>query len=267
MRDVRIPIGRRRVRGKLLAPAVLADRNPAVLFVHGWGGSQRRDIWKGRTLVELGCICLTFNLRGHGGTKAVRDRVTRAHSLDDVRAAYDFLIAQPGVDPEGVALVGSSYGAYIAVLVTAERKVRWLALRVPAIYKDEGFDRPKRQLNLEADLRAYRETALEPSDNRALRAASRFRDDVLIVESERDQVIPHQVTDNYLRAFGAAHSLTHRVIRGADHALDRDAWRRRYGRILRDWFRDQLEVDATRVSRRHRIATQAEGGGRARGVG
>jgi pimeloyl-ACP methyl ester carboxylesterase len=252
MSDVCIPIGRRRVRGKLFAPTALVERNPAVLFVHGWGGSQRRDIWKGRMLVGLGCVCLTFNLRGHGGTKAVRDRVTRAHSLDDVRAAYDVLLSQPGVDPERVALVGSSYGAYIAVLLTAERKVRWLVLRAPAIYKDEGFDRPKRQLNMEADLRAYRETALRPSDTRVLRAASRFRGDVLVVESERDHVIPHQVIDNYLRAFGAAHSATHLVIRGADHALETEAWRSRYGRILRDWFREQLGVDAPSVRRPRR---------------
>jgi hypothetical protein len=42
------------------------------------------------------------------------------------------------------------------VLLTAERPVRWLALQAPAIYKDEDFDRPKRQLNLDGELPAYR---------------------------------------------------------------------------------------------------------------
>jgi dienelactone hydrolase len=258
MSDVRIPIGPRRVRGKLIpperrghdaapvgrgqgaAPANGGGRHPAVLFVHGWGGTQRRDIWKARMLARQGCISLTFNLRGHGGTRSERDRVTRAHSLEDVRATYDFLVAQPGVDPERVALVGSSYGAYIAVLLTAERKVRWLALRAPAIYKDAGFDRPKRQLNMEADLRAYRQSALAPADNRALAVAARFHGDVLVVESEQDGVIPHQVVANYLSAFGAARSVTHRVIRRADHALSSDAWRARYGTLLGAWFRERL---------------------------
>jgi uncharacterized protein len=239
--EIRVPLGRRRtVRGKLITPAPGAERRPAVLFAHGWGGSQRRDVFKARMLAALGCVCLTFNLRGHGGTKRARERVTRLDSLRDVLCGYDALAAQDGVDPERVGIVGSSYGAYIAVLATAERKVRWLALRAPAIYKDDGFDQPKPRLNLDADLRRYRESVLGPADNRVLRTASRFDGDVLVVQSADDGVIPHQVVQNYLGAFSAARSVTHRVIPGADHGLARDSWRRTYGRILRDWFRDRL---------------------------
>jgi uncharacterized protein len=130
------------------------------------------------------------------------------------------------------------------VLLTAERKVRWLALRAPAIYKDEGFDRPKPELNLDADLRRYRESPLTAVDNRALSVAARFRGAVLIVESERDDVIPRQVVENYARAFREAASLTHRVIPRADHALSSPAWRARYGKMLREWARERLALDA-----------------------
>ena len=238
MTDVRIVVDTQQISGKLLTPETTAVAHPALLFVHGWGGSQRRDIAKAKQLVPRGYTCLTFNLRGHARTRRQFERVTRVQNLRDVLGAYDFLVAQPGVAAERIGLVGSSYGGYLAVLLTAERMVRWLALRAPAIYKDADFDRPKRELNLDAGLSAYRGVRLSPAENRVLTAASRFAGDVLVVESEHDTVIPHQVVENYLRAFAvAARSVTHSVLRGADHGLSRTSSRKAYGKILEDWFR------------------------------
>jgi dienelactone hydrolase len=243
MIDVRITVDRQRIAGKLLTPAIPTTQHPAVLFVHGWGGSQRRDIAKAKPLTHLGYTCLTFNLRGHARTRRQIDTVTRAQNLRDVLAGYDFLVRQPGLDPEKIAVVGTSYGGYLAALLTTERSVRWLALRAPALYKDADFDRPKRELNLDAGLSAYRRLPLSESENRALSAASRFTGDVLIVESEQDALIPHQVIENYLRAFArSARSVTHRILRGADHGLDRSASRRRYRKILEEWFRSIMST-------------------------
>jgi len=153
-------------------------------------------------------------------------------------AAYDFLLQQPAIAGDEIGLVGSSYGGYLAVLLTAQRNVRWLALRAPALYMDADFDRPKRELNLDAALSAYRNMRLSPEDNRALTSASRFVGDVLIVESEHDTVIPHPVIENYLHAFAvAARSVTHCVLRRADHGLGRASSRKAYGKVLADWFR------------------------------
>ena len=71
---------------------------------------------------------------------------------------------------------------------------------------------------------------LAPEDNRVLAAAARFTGDVLLVEAERDTVIPAPVAANYLDAFRrSAASLTHQIIAGADHALGEDRWRRQCG--------------------------------------
>ncbi|MGF6468829.1 hypothetical protein OKW32_006679 [Paraburkholderia youngii] len=48
---------------------------------------------------------------------------------------------------------------------------------------------------------AYRKRIVPSSDNRALRAAARFRGDVLLVESEHDQIVPHPAIASYLQAF------------------------------------------------------------------
>jgi len=242
--DVAIAVDAQRIAGKLLLPPGCRGRCPAVLFVHGWGGSQRRSIGKSKRIVTRGYACLTFNLRGHARTSGQRDRVTRAQNLRDIIAAYDLLVAQPEVDAAHVVVVGSSYGGYLATLLTSERKVRALGLRAPAMYKDDDFDRPKRQLNLDPDLCAYRRRALAPSDNMVLAAASRFEGDVLIAESEHDTVIPSPVIANYVHAFGAAASVRHEVLTGADHALSSEASRRRWGALLLAWLLERVPPPA-----------------------
>src|SRR5690606_32354602 len=109
---------------------------PGVLLVHGWDGSQAQYIARAHELAALGCICLTIDLRGHARHRAQRMEVTPEDNLQDVLAGLDTLRSHPGVDERAIAIVGSSYGGYLAALATALRPVRWLALRAPAIYED-----------------------------------------------------------------------------------------------------------------------------------
>ena len=213
---------------------------PGVLCVHGWGGSQDQYLARARAIAALGCVCLTFDLRGHAATEATRDRVTRADNLADTLAAYDVLVGQRSVDPSAIAVVGSSYGAYLAALLTEQRAVRWLGLRAPALYDDSGWELPKAELAKHQDLRAYRGRKLAADDNRALRACRAFRGDVLIVESEHDDVVPHPSIDNYLEAARQARSLTYRVADDTDHGLSTPEMQRAYTELLVAWLREMV---------------------------
>lgn len=229
------------VDGMQLAGTVLAPGSmvPGVLFVHGWGGSQERDLGRAQQIAALGCICLTFDMRGHVRTEAMRQTVTRAQNLADVVAAYDHLRMLPHVDPDAILVVGASYGGYLASILTALRPVKWLALRVPALYRDEGWDEPKRSLP-RAQLDAYRSRVLAPDDNRALRACSDFRGDVLIVESGHDHLVPHPAIVSYRNAFRRSHSVTYRVIDEADHALSSPDCQRAYSSMLLGWTTEMV---------------------------
>ncbi len=235
------------VAGDVLEGTFLTPRSkvPGVLFIHGWGGRQAFDLSRARGIAALGCVCLTFDLRGHAATEAQRRQVSRDDNLRDAMAAYDTLAAHPALDSGEVAVVGSSYGAYLAAILSGLRKVRWLCLHVPALYRDDEWLMPKNQLNRDV-LRAYRSGHVEPEGNRALTACAGFQGDVLIVESEHDDFVPHSTIMSYRSAFRRAHSLTHRIVDGADHALTDKQAQRAYTALLVNWITEM--VTGARVS-------------------
>ncbi|WP_251865086.1 alpha/beta fold hydrolase [Achromobacter sp. Marseille-Q4962] len=233
---IEIEVAGQQLAGTFLTPDT---KVPGVLFIHGWGGSQRFDLARAKGIAALGCICLTFDLRGHAATQACQREVSRDDNLRDVMAAYDRLAAHPSLDTGSVAVVGSSYGGYLAAILSSLRRVRWLALHVPALYRDDEWLLPKNQLNRET-LRAYRSGRVEPEENRALAACATFPGDVLIVESEHDTYIPHSTIMSYRAAFRRSHSLTHRIVDGADHALSDKASQRAYTSILVNWITEMV---------------------------
>jgi dienelactone hydrolase len=226
------------IEGTLVMPRQSRDHAPGLLFVHGWNGYQQQYLERARLVAALGCVCLTFDLRGHKGRQSQYETVTREHNLHDVLAAYDVLAGNDAVDPERMALIGSSYGAYLGAIATELRPVRWLALRVPAIYKDAGWDVPKRELHKDSGFVDYRQRVHRPADNRALRACAAFHGDALVIESECDSTVPHPVIASYIGALANAHSLTHRVIEGADHGLSQAAWKQTYTDLLVTWLKE-----------------------------
>jgi dipeptidyl aminopeptidase/acylaminoacyl peptidase len=232
LETLEIAVAGQHIDGTLITPSTVI---PGVLLVHGWDGSQEQYIARAQELAALGCVCLTIDLRGHARHQAQRLAVTREDNLQDVLAAFDVLADHPSVDPQSIAIVGSSYGGYLAALASAMRPVRWLALRAPALYRDENWDVPKGKLD-RSDLSAYRLTVIRPEDNRALRACDEFSGDVLVVESELDRTVPHEVIENYVNAFRHVRSATYRVLAGADHALSTDEMRQAYGMQLVGWM-------------------------------
>src|SRR5438477_7997546 len=157
-----VVVGDGHVSGTLITPGT---QIPGVLFVHGWGGSQQQYLARAREVAALGCVCLAFDLGGHAGTQPKRETVSRESNLYDVLSAYDALAAHPSVDSAAIGVVGSSYGGYLATILTSMRPVSWLALRVPALYIDTGWELPKLQLHQDQDLRTYRRSFVAAATN------------------------------------------------------------------------------------------------------
>jgi pimeloyl-ACP methyl ester carboxylesterase len=224
------------IEATLVVPRTLV---PGVLFIHGWGVDRDTYLNRAREMAALGCICLLFDMRGHAATVEQRDEVTRENNLADAVAAYDRLAAHPLVDPAAIAVIGSSYGGYLAAVLTGVRPVRWLGMRVPALYKDEDWLLPKQELR-DHGLEAFRREHVSPEENRALDACAAFEGDVLVVKSGCDEVIPDPVIGNYMAALGRVRSLTYRVIAHADHALSEQPWQQAYASLLLGWVNEMV---------------------------
>ena len=113
--DVRIPSGDHILTGRLLRPDHAVE-HALVLLAHGWGASHGALLDLAHPLVAAGHPVLLFDIRGHGGNRAV-PYVTVRHFRDDIEAVVAWA-ADRHPDRRRV-LVGHSMGGAGAVLAAA----------------------------------------------------------------------------------------------------------------------------------------------------
>ncbi len=88
---------------------------PTVLLCHGLPGVEKNlDI--AYALRDAGWNCLYFHYRGCWGSEGT---YSLNGLVDDISAATDWLVQQPSVDVNQLALVGSSIGGYVTLAAGA----------------------------------------------------------------------------------------------------------------------------------------------------
>lgn len=100
--------------GEGAAEAAPARRRPGVLVAHGFGASRRMMMGYAYTLAFQGYAVVLWDFAGHAGNAGRLDD-SREVLQDDVDAALDYLLSQPEVDPERLAIVGHSMGSGAAM--------------------------------------------------------------------------------------------------------------------------------------------------------
>ena len=140
-----------RLAGDIWRPTGLqdGDKRPGVLLVHGWGGvkSHLNQAYAPQ-FAELGYVVLTFDYTGWGESEGMLIRSRRARpdeaqgaetevryttevrelrqivnpleQMDDIRAAYAYLVSDANVDPTRTAVWGSSLGGGLALATAIE---------------------------------------------------------------------------------------------------------------------------------------------------
>lgn len=207
-----------------------------LLALPGWDDDGQAQFEALSTqLAPDGWVCRRARIPDAGWPAQRRAEVSRSDSLHALLQDYMDLAAVRGVARSRFGLVGFSYGGYMATFLAAAKPVRFLALRSPALYPDEGWDLPKEALDKPA-LRAFRSQPLGPAHNRSLWCCARFRGHVLLIDSEEDETIPPPVIESYQRAFRNARSMTRHTLAGADHRLSTPAARREYQDVLVEWL-------------------------------
>jgi len=126
-------------------PAINAStvrgRRPVVIDIHGGPASQARPGFRGMVnywINERGWAVIYPNVRGSTGFgRRFLDSdngVRREDAVRDLGALLDWIATQPDLDPSRVAVIGASYGGYLA-LATAVR----YGQRIAAVYSNAGI--------------------------------------------------------------------------------------------------------------------------------
>jgi pimeloyl-ACP methyl ester carboxylesterase len=103
---------------------------PTAILLHGVPGVEKNlDI--AYALRDAGWNCLYFHYRGSWGSEGA---YSFAGALEDVGAATEWVLAQPSVDEQRLALVGNSFGGYLAFVGSAaDSRIRATVSMCPLI--------------------------------------------------------------------------------------------------------------------------------------
>lgn len=92
---------------------------PAMILVHGLTANRAAMLDRAEILTRHGYAVLAFDLRAHGESDG--DRTTLGYSeVNETKAAFDYLLTRPEVDPQRIGILGHSLGAVITIRTAAQ---------------------------------------------------------------------------------------------------------------------------------------------------
>lgn len=111
------------------------ERRPAVIVLHGFGSNMNssNSVGPAQMFAQLGYVTLRFDMRGCGISEGERARIICLEQVSDTKNALTFLAQHPQVDPDRIGLIGSSFGAAVAVYAGGTDK------RVAAVISSGGW--------------------------------------------------------------------------------------------------------------------------------
>src|ERR1700693_6157727 len=94
-----------------------SERRAAFIVMHGVGSNMNsNNVLEPCAMFEkLGYVTLRFDMRGCGASEGERGRILCLDQVSDARNALSYLAQQKQVEPDRIGLIGSSFGAAVAI--------------------------------------------------------------------------------------------------------------------------------------------------------
>ena len=108
-----------RLSGVIHAPDDLrpGETRPGFIVLHGFGSnhSAGNTVLPAQMLTDWGYVTLRFSMRGCGDSEGEFGRIICLDQVEDTRHALEFFLKRPEIDAARVGLLGSSFGAAVAL--------------------------------------------------------------------------------------------------------------------------------------------------------
>jgi pimeloyl-ACP methyl ester carboxylesterase len=114
VRPVKIPYEKTNLPGYLISADASGQKRPLLIIMTGLDGTAEELYFQALPAVERGYDCLVFEGPGQGAVIREKKIIFRPDWEKVVTPVVDFAVAQPGVDPDRIALEGRSFGGYLA---------------------------------------------------------------------------------------------------------------------------------------------------------
>ncbi len=190
---------------------------PTAVLLHGVPGVEKNlDI--AYALRDVGWNCLYFHYRGSWGSKG---NYSFSGASEDVAEATDWALEQPSVDRERLAIVGNSFGGYLAFAATAADARFMATVSISPLVDPTTVELPDELFNEFAillngvsgeELRAQWD-ALPAIQTMSTELDSRA---VLLITADQDEIFP---IAHYEALASKVGSLEWKRIPGADHVF------------------------------------------------
>jgi pimeloyl-ACP methyl ester carboxylesterase len=129
--------------GVVRVPETLArgERRPAFIVLHGFGSTMNAAnvLAPCAMLEQFGYVTLRFDMRGCGDSGGEKGRLVCLDQVSDTKNALSFLAAHDAVDPTRIAVIGSSFGAAVAIYTAG------VDARVAAVVSAGGWGNGERK--------------------------------------------------------------------------------------------------------------------------
>ena len=207
------------LRGMLHIPDNTSGKIPVVCIFHGFTGTKVEPhfifVKLSRRLEKIGIASVRFDFGGSGESDGEFKDMTLFTELEDAKAILEYAKSLPFADPERIGVVGLSLGGTIASVLAGDRRedVAALCLWAPA------GDMKRRILEdwTEAEIQALRSRGWWDMGGNVIgvglldsalsldvyRRAAQYGKKVLLLHGDRDQMVPHQVSEQYLEVYGS----------------------------------------------------------------
>ena len=201
----------------------------------GWTSSKAKYRKSGLipgVIKKTGQSALVLDYSGHGDSPFDVATTRPAQHFLEVIYVFDWLVEKY---PESeITVFGTSYGGFMATQLTKYRTFKNLVLRVPALYRPQDFYSLSPKWARTESTRTFRKDAEAISRHPLLARASSYDGNTLVVVHDRDELVPAQTTDAYIKAFNAD-VLTFDAL----HAPDGKSaeWFENYQQQMANWIR------------------------------